>query len=184
MSCKNPFATRKAEPPSTNQSSWQFPTDPLIVLDNMVSAFGEKNVENYMKCLADSNSLFKFLPDENEASNSSGIFDHWDLSREQSYINKIFTSIPDDSIRTLDFSAERQRSDFPDSVLIRTDYSLDLHHILDNTYPTQGKGKVDFWFISRNGYWVITRWQDHVTMVDTTSVRFPSWSTIKASFIN
>ena len=181
--CKSPFATREAEPPSTSQSSWHFPTDPVIVLENMKSAFHEKNVENHMKCLVDSNSLFMFIPDEFEASNNSGIFERWDLSLEQTYINKIFTSIPDDSIRTLVFN-DLKINDFPDSVQIRADYTLDIHHVLSNSYPAQGKGKVDFWFNRRNGYWVVTRWEDHETIVDSTSTRLPSWSTIKASFIN
>jgi hypothetical protein len=43
---------------------------------------------------------------------------------------------------------------------------------------------VDFWFIRRSGYWMITRWIDFETKVDTTATRVPSWSTIKASFIN
>jgi len=181
--CKNPFATREAEPPSTSQSSWRFPTDAAIVLDNLKSAFREKNVENYLKCLVDSNSLFKFIPDEFEASNNTGIFEYWDLSLEQTYINKLFTSIPDDSIRTLLFY-ELRISDFPDSVQIRADYTMDIHHVLSNSFPKQAKGKVDFWFNRRNGYWVITRWQDHETIIDSSSTRLSSWSTIKASFIN
>ncbi|MBC8183633.1 hypothetical protein H8E88_21280 [candidate division KSB1 bacterium] len=182
--CKNPFATREAEPPSTDQSSWQFPTDPVIVLENMKSAFRERNVENYMKCLVDSNELFKFIPDAYEASTNTGIFERWDLSLEQTYINKIFTSIPDDSTRTLTFDSDFTRNDFPDSVQIRTDYTLVLHHVLSESYPRQGKGKADFWFNRRNGYWVITRWEDYETTVDSTAIRLPSWSTIKASFIN
>ena len=182
--CKNPFATREAEPPSIDQSSWRFPTDPLVVLENMKSAFREKNVENYMKCLVDSNELFKFIPDAYEASTNTGIFERWDLSLEQTYINKIFTSIPDDSTRTLAFAGDFTRNDFPDSVQIRIDYTLDLFHVLSESYPRQGKGKADFWFNRRNGYWVITRWEDHETKIDSAATRLPSWSTIKASFIN
>ena len=182
--CKNPFATREAEPPSTNQSSWQLPTDPLIVLENMKSAFREKNVENYMRCLVDSNELFKFWPDAYDASNNPGIFERWALSFEQSYINLVFTSIPDDSTSNLNFTGNINRDDFPDSIQLRTDYTMDLHHILSESYPRQGKGNVDFWFIRRNGYWVIKRWEDHETKVDSASTRLPSWSTIKANFIN
>ena len=182
--CKNPFATRKAESPSTDQSSWRFPTDPVVVLENMKSAFREKNVDNYMKCLVDSNALFRFIPDAYEASTNSGIFDRWDLSLEQTYINKIFTSIPDDSTRTLIFDNDFSRNDFPDSVQIRIDYTLELRHVLSESYPRQGKGEADLWFNRRNGYWVITRWEDYETKVDSASTRLPSWSTVKASFIN
>jgi len=182
--CKNPFATRKAELPSTDQSSWRFPTDPVIVLENMKSAFREKNVENYMKCLVDSSELFKFIPDAYEASNNPGIFERWDLSYEQTYINKIFTSIPDDSTRTLTFSTDFTRNDFPDSVQIRIDYTIDLHHLLSQSYPRQGKGEADLWFNRRSGIWVITRWEDNETKIDSAATRLPSWSTLKASFIN
>ena len=182
--CKNPFATREAEQPSTDQSSWRFPTDPVIVLENMKSAFQEKNVENYMKCLVDSSVLFKFIPDAYEASNNPGIFERWDLSYEQTYINKIFTSIPDDSTRTLIFSTDFTRNDFPDSVQIRIDYTLDLHHVVSESYPKQGKGEADLWFNRRSGIWVITRWEDNETKIDSASTRLSSWSTFKASFIN
>ncbi|UCE04522.1 MAG: hypothetical protein JSW07_12915 [bacterium] len=180
--CKNPFATREAEPPSEARTSWQFPTDPIIVLQNMKVAIEEKNVENYMKCLVDSINLFQFTPDQYEASNNAGIFEQWTLAHEQSYINKAFTSIPDDSTRTLKFS-NIQRNEFPDSALIRADYTLELHHILGQSYPIAGIGQLDFWFIRRSGYWMITQWLDFETRVDTTAARFPSWSTIKASFI-
>lgn len=180
--CKNPFATREAEPPTESRTSWQFPTDPLIVLQNMRVAIKEKNVENYMRCLVDSINLFRFTPDQYEAANNSGIFEQWNLGNEQSYINKAFTSIPDDSTRSLIFS-NIQRSEFPDSALIRADYTLELHHILEQIYPKIGKGQVDFWFIRRNGYWMITRWIDFETNIDTTASRVPSWSTLKANFI-
>jgi len=180
--CRNPFATREAEPPTEGRTSWQFPTDPLLVLQNMKVAIKEKNVENYMKCLIDSVNLFHFIPDQYEASNNAGIFEQWSLAHEQSYINKAFTSIPDDSMRALKFS-NIQRSEFPDSALIRADYTIELHHVLAGSYPTLGKGQADFWFVRRNGYWVITRWLDFETRVDTSALRIPSWSSIKASFI-
>lgn len=182
-SCKNPFATREAEPPTEGRTSWQFPTDPMIVLQNMKYAIEEKNVENYMKCLVDSNAIFHFEPDQFEASTNAGIFDFWNLSREQTYINRVFTAIPDDSVRTLIYS-NIQRSYFPDSAYVQADYQLDLHHILSQSYPRQGKGQLDFWFLRRNGYWVISRWYDHDTKLDSTSARLPSWSTIKAGFSN
>jgi len=180
--CKNPFATREAEQPTEGITSWQFPTDPKIVLNNMELAIKEKNVENYMKCIVDSSSLFFFIPDQYEASNNSGIFEQWNLGHEELYINKAFTSIPDDSLRSLSFS-DIQRSDFPDSVLIQADYILKLHHIQPKSFLRLGKGKVDFLFIRRNGFWVITRWIDYETKVDTTATRITSWSSIKASFI-
>ena len=181
-SCKNPFATREAEPPTEGRTSWQFPTDPILVLQNMKVAIKEKNVENYMKCLVDSMKLFQFTPDQYEASNNAGVFDQWTLAHEQSYINKAFTSIPDDSTRSLNFS-NIQRSEFPDSALIRANYTLEMHHILDQKYPVMGRGQVDFWLIRRNGYWMISRWIDFETIIDSTATRVPSWSTLKANYI-
>lgn len=181
-SCKNPFATREAEPPTEGRTSWQLPIDPMIVLQNMIAAIEEKNVENYMKCLVDSANLFHFTPDQYQASTNAGIFEQWSLAHEQSYINKAFTSIPDDSTRLLIFS-NFQPNVFPDSALIRADYEIELHHILAPAYPIIGKGQADFVFIRRYGYWMITRWSDFETKVDPTATRVPSWSTIKASFI-
>jgi hypothetical protein len=181
-SCKNPFATREAEPPTEGRTSWRLPADPMIVLQNMTAAIEEKNVENYMKCLVDSINLFRFTPDQYQASTNAGIFEQWSLGHEQSYINKAFTSIPDDSARSLKFS-NIQRNEFPDSALIRADYEITLHHILAPAFPTIGKGQVDFVLIRRYGYWMISRWSDFETKVDPTATRVPSWSTIKAIFI-
>jgi len=181
-SCKNPFATREAEPPTEGRTSWQLPIDPMIVLQNMTAAIEERNVENYMKCLVDSINLFRFTPDQYQASTNAGIFEQWSLVHEQSYINKAFTSIPDDSARSLKFS-NIQRNEFPDSALIRADYEIAIHHILTPTFPTIGKGQLDFVLTRRSGYWVIIRWSDFETIIDPTATRVPSWSTIKASFI-
>lgn len=181
VSCKNPFATREPEPPTEGRSSWQYPESPEIVLQNMAVAIKEKNVENYLKCLVDSSKLFQFTPDQYEAANNPGIFEQWTLAHEQSYINKAFSSIPDDSIRSLSF-VNNPPTPFLDSWLIQASYTLRLHHTLDKSYPKQVKGNVDLWFILRNGYWVINKWIDY-TIIDTTANRIPSWSTIKASFI-
>lgn len=182
-SCKNPFATREPESPTEGRTSWRLPTVPMTVLQNLTAAIEEKNVENYMKCLVDSINLFRFTPDQYQASTNPGIFEQWSLAHEQSYINKALTSIPDDSARSLKFS-NIQRNEFPDSALIRADYELVLHHILAPAYPTIGKGQVDFMMTRRYGYWVIIRWSDFETIIDPTSTRVPSWSTIKSSFIN
>ena len=181
-SCKNPFATREPELPTEGRTSWRLPTDPMIVLQNMTAAIEEKNVENYMKCLVDSVNLFHFTPDQYQASTNAGIFEQWSLAHEQSYINKAFTSIPDDSARSLKF-LNIQRNEFPDSALVRADYEIALHHILAPAFPIIGKGQIDFVLTRRFGYWVISRWKDFETKVDPTATRVPSWSTIKASFI-
>ena len=182
IGCENPFATRKAEPPTEDRGSWVLPTDPGDVMKNMQKAFQEKNVENYIKCLTDSNKYFQFFPDQYEASNSAGKFELWDLTQEELYIRNLFNSIPEDSIVSLYFSHDIQRDDYPDSAHIRTDYELKLHHVKSEIYPRNAKGQVDFYFIRKFGYWTITRWIDHETQIDTT-VRVPSWSTVKANFI-
>lgn len=181
-SCENPFATREAEPPTQSRSSWQLPTDPLIVLQNMRTAIQERNVENYMKCLVDSANLFRFIPDQYQATVNAGIFEQWSLAHEQSYINKLLTSIPNDSLRALTFS-NIQRNEFPDSAMIRADYVLEVHHQFATSYPMTARGHANFVFIKRYGFWMISRWRDFETQIDPTSARIPSWSTIKANFI-
>ncbi len=179
--CKNPFATREAEPPTQSRLSWQLPTDPVIVLQNMAAAIREKNVENYMKCLVDSANLFRFIPDAYQATVNAGIFEYWSLGHEQSYINKLFTSIPNDSLRALNFS-NIQRNEFPDSAMIRADYALEVRHQFAASYPVSARGHANFIFIKRYGYWMISRWSDFETRLDPASARVPSWSTIKANF--
>ncbi len=172
--CDNPFATRKPEPPSENRSTWLQPIFPDRVITNLKFAIVEANVLNYMKCLTDSISRFRFTPDDFVSRNNQGFFDRWDLSSEQNYITKVFTATYD-SVRNLKFSPV-QPIDYQDSVLVKIDYELEVHHNLGDNYPQVVTGQADFWLNNSNGEWYITSW------IDQGTENNPSWSSLKVIF--
>lgn len=172
--CNNPFATREPEPPSEERSTWLQPTKPEWVLDNLKFSIQEGNLPNYMKCLTDTNSRFQFIPDGFVEANNQGFFNNWDLSSEQNYIAKVF-SASYDSIRRVTFN-ELLNLDYQDSVKIKIEYDLELHHNLAENFPKNAKGQAEFRLNTSNGEWYITRWVDYGTKEQ------PSWSSIKVSF--
>lgn len=174
LSCNNPFATREPEPPSEDRSTWMPPIFPDRVITNMKFAIQEGNLINYMKCLTDSVSRFKYIPDDLVNQSNQGFFANWDLYSEQNYITKVFTASID-SVRKFSYPPF-QSIDYQDSVLIKVDYELELHHNLGSGYPAIAKGQSDFWLNSHNGEWFITSWIDHGTENER------SWSSVKVIF--
>jgi len=174
IQCNNPFATREPEPPTGDRSSWQQPTTPEIVVENLKLAIIEGNLANYMKCLVDTNSRFKFIPDELVRVNNPGVFEYWGLSSEQEYISKVFSATTDSSKMAL--MNPTQVPDYQDSVFLKIEYELELHHNLDESFPKSAKGEAEFWLNRSSGQYYITQWTDFGT------ANTPSWSSIKASF--
>ena len=172
--CDNPFATRDPESPSEERSTWLQPIFPERVIDNLKYSIQEASITNYMKCLTDSNKLFRFIPDAFVMETNQGFFDYWDLTSEQNYISRMFTA-SQDSIRIATFTPETS-IDYVDSVLINVDYELEVHHNLTESYPDFVEGKAEFWLKQQHSEWFISRW------IDYGIGEQPSWSSIKASF--
>jgi len=152
-----------------------------VVLANLKSAFSEKNIENYMRCLTDSTQVgksFQFVPDPTVKLKYPGVFEDWDLARERNYVHHLFSLIPDDSASTLIFMGEGETINYPDSTVIIRDYRLLLGHTLESPqYPRWAEGRMEV-HLARipQGDWAIFYW------VDTATQGNPSWSDVKANF--
>jgi hypothetical protein len=173
LSCTNPFATREAERPTEDRSSWRQPTSPEIVIENLQLSIIEGNESNYSNCLAE-NGQFRFIPDDVVKSNNPGLFDNWNKDSEKTYITKLFTATTD-SLKHAAITISRV-PDYGDSVFIKVDYQLEFHHSLSESFPDSARGQAEFWLRETEGSYYITRWTDF-GLADT-----PSWSAIKASF--
>ena len=174
MNCDNPFATRKPETPTEDRSTWLQPTSPDRVIDNLRYSIIEANSANYMKCLTDSVSKYKFVPDQIAYQNNTILFETWNLNSELTYITKVFAGTAD-SIRKVDFT-RLEFVDYQDSVLIKIDYKLELKHNLGEGYPREAEGQANFGLNFSNGEWYITSWEDY-GVIDKYS-----WSSVKAQF--
>ncbi len=179
--CKNPFQLRHPELPSQRISRRVPATQPEIVLSNLKSAIAERNLENYMKCLADTvggGKSFRFIPDPTTQVQNPGLFAHWNLESEKRTMNYLFSQVPKDSTISLVFGllTEQTYVNRDTTVFIR-DYTLEIHHSLNpEQYPREAVGRAEFHLCQVQGEWVIFSWSDR------RSGNQPSWSDVKASF--
>jgi hypothetical protein len=91
--CKNPFKTRKSPQPIVWEGTWDTPSDPKIVIQNLLYAYNEKIIGNFILCLCDS---FRFSAPEDSIKavqdNREELFANWDRSTEINVTNSIFTT--------------------------------------------------------------------------------------------
>jgi len=179
IGCDNPFSTRTPEEPVSNQSSWIQPTSPNYVLANLRNAIAEKNITNYMRCLADtSNSIlnFRFEAEPAVANANPGLFNFWNKDQEFNFLNQLFAFLPDDSTSAVSFQQVKENT-FQDSVFLLQDYSLVIKYKCEQDCIHEMKGQVEFRLMRNNeDLWSIYKWNDYSTGDDL------SWSALKARF--
>ena len=93
LGCKNPFKTRKSPPPIITEGTWDTPFRPEIVIQNLLYAYNEKIIGNFILCLSDSFG-FSASEDSIDAVNQGRpeLFANWDKSTEVSVTTNIFTT--------------------------------------------------------------------------------------------
>lgn len=178
--CENPFATRQAEPPDQNGSTYINPSIPEIVFINLQLAFQERNVENYIRSFVDttaSQQSFSFIPDQGVAATNPGTFANWNLENERLYLLQLIQATPADSLHSLTFF-EESRNEGAQTATFTQDYEIEVRHQRrDAGIPTLFRGQSTFW-LNKNetGDWAITQWEDSANGQD------PSWSELKVFF--
>jgi len=181
--CKNPFSTRTPEPPENQQrTNWIQPTDSRDVLTNLQNAIKDKNLTNYINCFTNTpkNSRhFGYKPDNNALIRYPGVWSNWKLEHEQTYITNVFHAVPNDSLISLIYLGEGVENPLPDSTIIIRDYELNIGHNRNpDQFPKKVKGRTEFRLSENNdGFWAIYFW------IDDSFEGSPSWSDLKASFI-
>lgn len=183
ISCENPFATRDVEPPEgQSPTNWIQPTKATDVLSNLQNAIKDQNLTNYLNSLTNSainGRKFKFRPDEKAQIRFPGVWENWELDTERIYISNVFQSIPQDSLPSLIFLGEGVETPYPDSTVIIRDYELYIPHTRNSSqYPRSIKGRAELHLaINAEGFWAIFTW------IDDSFAESPSWSQLKATFI-
>ena len=182
IGCDNPFASREAEAPETQQATnWIPPTKASDVLDNLLNAIKDQNLTNYMNSLTNTalnGRKYKFRPDKKALIRFPGVWDNWDLDTETTYIINVFQAVPDDSNLSMIFLGEGIETPLPDSTVIIRDYELYVPHIrTTGQFPRLIKGRAEFHLaINAEGFWAIFTW------IDDSIEDNSSWSELKASF--
>jgi hypothetical protein len=174
------FDTRSVEPPSESRSTFTQPTTPDIVLENLKYAIAEKNLDNYMRCLVDTNfspRRFKYFPDAVSQSQYP-VFAGWNVNSEKAYYSNLISFTNPAASSNL-FSDNVTFNTFIDSAIVDYDYILIFNHSRQ-TVAIQTKGKLRFILgTDSRGLWSIHSWYDFIDDNNDTT-----WSVLRANFIN
>ncbi|MCJ7578857.1 MAG: hypothetical protein MUO91_10450 [candidate division Zixibacteria bacterium] len=179
--CKNPFKTRKSPPPIITEGTWDTPYRPEIVIQNLLHAYNEKIIGNFILCLCDS---FRFsAPEDSIDAFNRGrpeLFANWDKSTEINVTTNIFTTFRQnvDSISyVLSFAPTSVPDDVSDTVAVLSrDYELSISK---STPPETklAKGTATFYMRQTSFYWwSIYFWSD------IPDVSGDDWGDFKAEF--
>jgi hypothetical protein len=182
--CKNPFQTRKSEEPITREGTWETPFSPDIVVQNLLHAYNEKIIGNFILCLSDS---FRFSAPEDSIKavqeNREELFANWDKSTEVSVTTSIFTTFRQnvDSINyVLSFATTTVPDDIDDTlaVLLR-EYEILISYLKSVPPETKlAKGTATFHMRQTfQNWWSIYFWSD---IPDTSGGH--DWGDFKAEF--
>lgn len=174
------FDTRSVEPPTVSRSTFEQPTTPNIVLTNLNYSIAEKNLDNYMRCLVDTNfsqRRYKYYPDA-VSQVSYPVFLTWNLNSEKAYYSNLLSFTNPEASSNL-FSSNITYNTFIDSAIVDFDYILIFNHSRQ-TVPVETKGKLRFIMATDSrGLWSIHSWYDFINGNNDTT-----WSVLKANFIN
>ena len=178
--CVNPFTTRETEQPKAGTTNFITPSIPEVVFSNLESAFGESNVENYIRSFVDttrSDKRFTFVPDQGVAATQPGTFSGWNLEDERRYLNRVFQATPPDSGRSLIFTL-MNRDEGTTTASFTQEYEFIVRHTRQSeSIPVVFKGQSKFLLeVNDTGDWAIYKWEDFSNGQD------PSWSELKALF--
>jgi len=174
VSC-NLFDPRESEYPSNSGVSWQDPTSPDIVIENMQSALNGSSML-YMDCF---NESFVFLADTNDINEYTTYnFSNWDKLVENDTVNQLFSIVPADSTIASEFLIDVENPDPAspqDSATIYREYSISV--------PTANHsfavGIAEIKLIEdSDGFWSIAEWVD----VRHEQSLFVTWAVMKAAY--
>ncbi len=175
------FTTRTPElPEGTGNAGWQFPESPEIVLSNLRSAMARRSSADYTRLFVPANHAlpaYDFQPDPGSAAANPGIFEEWNITREQKHSQSLFapTNLPLDSLVLLELILDR-RSLIGDTASLSCGYTLYIGHKIDGR-PREFEGRAEFRLLRIDGGgWYIFIWSD------TRASGEACWSDLKVLF--
>ena len=151
------FETRTPNPPDDENNVFIPPTSADIVINNFLTAFNNKNVDNYCSCLLDT---FKFVPSSDAILKYSGLFDFWKITDERKYFLSLLNILGQSNKMELEFSNIKNEIQSSDSVVLFANYNINLE--LSDEFDTKYTGILSFTIKPvQNGMWGIVYWADY-----------------------
>ena len=171
------FDTRTAEDPETRRSTFYPPTTPDAVITNLSFSIGEKNSDNYFKCL--SPVYFKYVPDSKSQLLYGHLFQNWNQTAEKLYVDNLISQTNTNASSNLFLSNEIINLITPDSATAAADYIVVFQHNRVNVPKTSlGNFRLTITADENNNFY-INMWEDF-RKNDTDF----TWSELKANFSN
>ncbi|MGC9365810.1 MAG: hypothetical protein ACP5FK_02065 [bacterium] len=139
------FSPRESESPQ-GDDFWITPFSPSIAVENYVNSFNYKDPTNYVRILTDSFQFTGYAPD---TFGSGGLFQNWDLSQEEDYIERLFDS--GDSVSLL----------LIDSLKDSSNYSAQFYYSYTVYHQNTAQGLLLFSLVSDfSEMWYINKIED------------------------
>lgn len=177
-------ATRTPEEPSGNRGTYEPPTSPNIVIENLRNAVIEKNMQNFMLCLADpSRSPFSYTyePSAEAGARYQAVFMNWSVTKERQAFLSMTSRLAADQQPQLLFSNSQVAFSSPDSLVWVADYVLTAQLGL-TSLPSTLSGIIALTICpEQSGLWSIARWSDARRPSDTTEA---TWSLLRGQLSN
>jgi hypothetical protein len=164
------FKTRTPAEPSQQSSNYVPPTDPSLVVQNMIDAFQDRNAVNYAKSF--SGNVFLFTPAISARAKYGIDWTTWGKPQEQQCFEKILNHFSNNTKIILSFDSFSPA--YNNSISqVETNYHLTLP--ADAGAAKKFTGRVQFTLAQdQSGLWYINQWMDIATsMSDST------WSDLK-----
>ena len=173
------FQTRDPESPVGSNGINPPASSPDMVLQNLVSAVQQKNLQDYQKLISDTVTgvkAYTFVPTADAAIRYNSVFARWSKAAESQAFQNVLASLPSSAYPTLAFLNTSIVRFQADSAIISSEYLLIMPHRLA-TVTTTFAGRADFYTApDKNQSWTIYRWVDYTTKRDS------SWSDCKGAF--
>lgn len=178
LGCKNPFATRSAEPPSVRRGTWEEPIFYDAVLRNLENSYNEQIIDNFTDCISED---FRFTPDPEDDAQYPGVFESWGREQEIDVTRSIFTAGTGSAFIDLALvDTTMEVTFFPAGDTVRAEVIYDLEVDQEKiTAPRHMSGRAIF-YVSEGtgGIWTLYRWEDSKADFPDSS----SWGELKAVF--
>jgi hypothetical protein len=183
FSCKNPFKIRNSPAPSGPRGTFNPPTSPETVIQNLYYAYTEKIIDNYIICFSDS-FIFSAPEDSLEAisQNRPELFWNWNLSVERNVTNALFNLYTSGSKRLVILLSKNP--DQPDvsgdsSAVLYRNYTIYFYDVsLGEPLIGTAQGNSTF-YLKESSYdlWNIYFWEDRPLLTGGLD-----WADLKAQF--
>ncbi len=173
------FEPRTPEEPTAARGNFIPPTEPELVIDNLINAIRERNAQHYVQCFVDPtihDIEFEFYPTQ-RALNQFGSFDGWTVQDERSYLENLIANVPDNATLTLSLHDGRFEGQTASEAIYTASYRLTAEHTNDGFQHYVFEGTLQFdMFADQSSNWVIFRWEDRAFEEQR------SWSELKGAF--